>query len=131
MAKSNQALDCPCGTGKKFEQCCGVYLSGQELASNALALMRSRYTAYVMEDQAYLQKTWHASTRPSVQLDQQELCKWLGLTIVAQQQDAQHATVEFIAKYKVNGRAQRLHEKSNFVLEDGAWLYVDGVFPDQ
>jgi SEC-C motif-containing protein len=108
-----------------------VYLSAKDIAPTAQALMRSRYTAYTLNDEAYLQKTWHASTRPALQLDKQEPCKWLGLTIISQHQEGHYATVEFVAKYKVNGRAQQLHEVSNFVQEDGAWFYVDGIFPNK
>jgi SEC-C motif-containing protein len=35
--------------------------------------------------------------------------------------------VEFVAHHKVNGRAGRLHERSRFVREGGAWFYLDGV----
>jgi len=126
-----QDAPCPCGTGKSFVQCCGLYLSGKNSAPNAPALMRSRYTAYTLDDETYLQKTWHASTRPALQQDKQEPCKWIGLTIISQHQEDQHATVEFVAKYKVNGRAQQLQEISNFVQEDGAWFYVDGIFPNK
>jgi len=40
--------------------------------------------------------------------------------------DADHATVEFVARSKLSGRAHRLHEISRFVREDGRWYYVDG-----
>jgi SEC-C motif-containing protein len=53
--------------------------------------------------------------------------KWLGLDVKRhEQQDADHAIVEFVARYKVNGRAQRLHEVSRFVREAGHWYYRDG-----
>jgi len=127
MAKSTP---CPCGSGLVCEQCCGRYISGVEHAPDALALMRSRYSAYVLEQQDYLQKTWHPRSRPVLNLAQQEPCKWLGLQIVRHEQKEATATVEFVARYKVNGRAQRLHEVSKFELEDGQWFYVDGAFPD-
>ena len=92
--------------------------------------MRSRYTAYTLEDQNYLQKTWHPRSRPVLRLDRQEPCKWMGLTIMAFHEDDQTATVEFVARYKVNGKASQLHEISKFEREDGQWLYVDGVFPN-
>lgn len=113
-----------------FEQCCGRYISGAQTASDAASLMRSRYSAYVMEDQAYLQKTWHPRSRPVLNLEQQEPCKWIGLQVIRHEQKDATATVEFVARYKVNGRAQRLHEVSKFELEDGQWLYVDGEFPE-
>jgi SEC-C motif-containing protein len=53
--------------------------------------------------------------------------KWLGLDVKRhEQQDDDHAIVEFVARYKVNGRAQRLHEVSRFVREAGCWYYRDG-----
>ena len=53
--------------------------------------------------------------------------KWLGLTIKrAQAQDADHATVEFVARSRQAGRAHRMHELSRFVREQGQWFYVDG-----
>ena len=130
MAKSKQIQLCPCGSEVNYQQCCERYISGNELAPDARLLMRSRYTAYTLQDQKYLQKTWHPRSRPVLQFDQQEPCKWLGLTIMAFQEGDQKATVEFIARYKVNGKASQLHEISKFECEDGKWLYVDGVFPN-
>jgi len=128
MAKSKPLIDCPCGSGKRYPQCCERYISGREVAPDAQTLMRSRYTAYTLEAQSYIEKTWHPRSRPVLHLDQQEPCKWIGLTVLAHEQQDQKATVEFIAKYKVQGRAHQLHEISKFEYEDGQWLYVDGVF---
>lgn len=90
--------------------------------------MRSRYSAYVLGLEAYLLATWHPSTRPpALELDAAPRPHWLGLAVKAHvQQDATRATVEFVARYKVNGRAFRLHETSRFEKVDGRWLYVDG-----
>ena len=53
--------------------------------------------------------------------------RWLGLDVRRHvQQDADHATVEFVARSKLGGKAERLHETSRFVREDGRWFYVDG-----
>lgn len=94
--------------------------------------MRSRYSAYVLRDEDYLQATWHARGRPERQLLTQDAgVKWIGLEVLKQHQDGDQATVEFVAGYKVDGRAQRLHEVSEFVREDGRWLYLDGSFPDK
>ena len=93
--------------------------------------MRSRYTAFTRLDQAYLLATWHPTTRPAnLDLHTPPLPTWLGLKLIAHTvQDASHATVEFIARSKSNGRAQRLHEVSRFVFEDGRWYYLDGETP--
>lgn len=88
--------------------------------------MRSRYSAYVLQLANYLQATWHVSTRPAEMTFDDEQTKWLGLDLRAHAQHGDDATVEFIARYKINGRAQRLHEISRFVREDGRWYYLDG-----
>lgn len=122
-------IDCPCGSGKPYAACCARHIEGNEPAPTAEALMRSRYTAYTLLKEDYLLATWHPSTRPpSLGLAQEVPTKWLGLEVKRhEQQDADHAIVEFVARYKVNGRAHRLHEVSRFVRETGRWFYVDGV----
>ena len=90
--------------------------------------MRSRYSAYVLQDVPYLLATWHARTRPA-ELSLEPGVKWLGLELrrhVVQSADA--AEVEFVARQRdASGRAHRLHERSRFVREQGRWLYVDGI----
>ena len=93
--------------------------------------MRSRYTAYVIGAYAYLRETWHPSTRP-LQLDPnfQPSPRWLGLEVrrhVSTGPDT--AIVEFIARYRLAGRAERQHEVSRFQREDGRWYSVDGESP--
>lgn len=94
--------------------------------------MRSRYSAFVRADQRYLLATWHPSTRPA-SLDFDRGAKWLGLEVRhVLANDATHAEVEFVARFRLAGRATRLHERSRFVRENGAgdvarWFYLDGV----
>ena len=89
--------------------------------------MRSRYSAYALDQLDYLRATWHASTRPAVLTSNEPGLRWLGLSIKAHaQQDESHATVAFVARSKLGGRAHRLTETSRFVREDGRWFYVDG-----
>jgi SEC-C motif-containing protein len=118
---------CPCGSGRTLAACCGRFHAG-EPAPDAASLMRSRYSAYVLGLEAYLLATWHPATRPAaLELDAVPRPQWLGLTLKAHLPlDATHATVEFVARYKLNGRAFRLHETSRFERVDGRWLYVDG-----
>lgn len=118
---------CLCGRPVPLAKCCGRYLAGDP-APDAESLMRSRYTAYVLRDEAYLLATWHPSTRPaSLALDADAPAKWLGLEVKGHAvRDPDHATVEFVARYKLGGRAHRLHELSRFVREGGLWYYVDG-----
>lgn len=87
--------------------------------------MRSRYTAYVLGLRDYLLDTWHPSTRPAViEVDPPSL-RWLGLEVRrCVDIDADHSTVEFIARSKLGGRAHRLHETSRFERVSDRWLYV-------
>ena len=88
--------------------------------------MRSRYSAFVLGDEAYLLATWHASTRPA-QVETEPGTKWLGLVVRDHRAvDADHAEVEFVARYRLAGRGARLHERSRFVREAGRWYYLDG-----
>jgi len=146
------SLPCPCGKDY-YASCCGRYHSGmtapdaealieplairvgrQQTPANSLVMMRSRYSAYVLKLKAYLLATWHVSTRPVEFELAADKMKWLGLEVKNHRcGPADRSTVEFVARYKVGGRAGRLHEISRFVREDGKWLYVDGEFigPDQ
>jgi SEC-C motif domain protein len=117
---------CPCGRVAAFGACCGRYLGTGVPALDAESLMRSRYTAFVRSDAAHLLATWHASTRPT-SIDFEAGVKWLGLEVKRHTPiDENHAEVEFVARSRVQGRGQRLHERSRFVREGGHWLYVDG-----
>lgn len=124
--------DCPCGRRDArarplaLAQCCGRYLGGAEPAPDAESLMRSRYTAYVLGDETYLLATWLARTRPG-EAKPLPGVKWLGLEVRDHKEvDAMHAEVEFVARYRLAGRAVRLHERSRFEMEAGRWYYVDG-----
>jgi len=123
---------CPCRTApdaQPYAACCGRYHVGELAlrAPDAQALMRSRYSAYVLGLTAYLRDTWHASTRPAFVEPDPPGLKWLGLEVRCHAvQDADHATVEFTARSKLGGRAHRLHETSRFVRENGRWFYLDG-----
>ncbi len=112
---------CPCGSGTPYAGCCAPRLSGQTPAETPEALMRSRYTAYALQDAAYLLATWHARTRPaSLRLGHTE---WLGLTV----RRAVGDTVSFTARFQESGQRHALRERSTFVQEDGRWFYLDGV----
>jgi SEC-C motif-containing protein len=117
---------CPCGRSASCQACCARYIGTGVPAPDAESLMRSRYTAFVRGDAAHLLATWHPGTRPaSIELD--EGVKWLGLEVRRQTAvDDSHAEVEFVARSRLQGRGQRLHERSRFVREGGHWFYVDG-----
>ena len=129
-SKIISATPCPCGSTRSYANCCGAYHAG-EIAPSAEALMRSRYSAYVLSLEAYLLATWHTSTRPpTLDLSDDKDLRWLGLKIKRHETSSpDSACVEFVARHKTGGRAQRLHEISRFLREDGRWYYLDGEFP--
>jgi SEC-C motif domain protein len=124
---------CPCGKLDAKKQmltasnCCLPYLEGKRAAPDAEALMRSRFSAFALENAEYLLSTWHASQRPA-SLELESGVKWLGLhvqnhTVI----DTTHAEVTFVARQRDRtGRAIRMHERSRFLRENGCWYYVDG-----
>ncbi|PWS29935.1 YchJ family protein [Pedobacter paludis] len=120
---------CPCGSGLQYVNCCQPYHLKTKIAPTAEALMRSRYSAFVVANADYLYDTTHFSKRggnsKSAYLSSAKNTKWVKLEIVSSTFDV----VEFKAYY-LNKKFQPevLHEKSNFKLEDGKWYYVDGEF---
>lgn len=134
--KKDKSGPCPCGQ-PSFEKCCGRFITGGAIPATAELLMRSRYSAFALRDEAYLRATWHPDTLPEEELTSETDVKWIGLDIKKHQHasGSDEATVEFVARFKVGGKAHRLHEISNFVrLPDQSgqarWYYVDGRFPD-
>ena len=134
FAPPDPSAACPCGrlsarrVPQAFGDCCGRYIDHFDTAAapDAEHLMRSRYSAFVLQRRNYLQATWHASMRPAT-LDFEPDARWLGLEVRGHRVlDAEHAEVEFVARYRVAGRAVRLHERSRFVREDGRWYYLEG-----
>jgi len=131
-------VECPCGGASpaakpnarapRYAECCGRFIDGHAAPVNAMELMRSRYTAYVLGDTSYLRATWDDATCPP-DLDASGTgTRWLGLQIKRHTPiDADHEEVEFVARYKVDGRAHRLHEASRFRRNaNGRWIYIDG-----
>lgn len=90
--------------------------------------MRSRYAAYAKGRVDYLLASWHPTTRPeALELAEDPPVRWLGLDVKRHVADGEHATVEFVARFRQGGgRAGRLHETSRFAFEAGRWYYVDG-----
>ena len=123
-----RAVACPCGGGA-YPLCCERWHRG-EAAPSAELLMRSRYSAYVLGLDDYLLATWHPQTRPAAHDLQGDEARWLGLDLRSAREQGDVATVEFVARYRVAGRAHRLHETSRFQREDGRWFYLDGTFPE-
>ncbi|RMH90866.1 hypothetical protein EBB59_09600 [Lysobacter pythonis] len=122
-----KAETCPCDRARAYADCCGRLHAGAP-AADAEALMRSRYSAYVLGAEDYLRASWHPSTRPQGPLlEALTRLKWLRLKVLAHRRcDDDHAEVEFVARYLDNGRHRQLRENSRFRREAGRWYYVDG-----
>ncbi len=88
--------------------------------------MRSRYTAFTLGRWDHVRATWWPDRCPT-ELADMPGTQWLGLEVRQHRVlDADHAEVEFVARYRIHGRAVRLHERSRFVRHAGRWWYVDG-----
>ncbi|MFF8914390.1 YchJ family protein [Streptomyces sp. NPDC015032] len=123
---------CPCGLPASYADCCGRLHAGTHAAPTCEALMRSRYAAFVVRDEAYLLRTWHPDTRPPA-VDFDPGMRWVRLEILETTDgSAFHTTgtVTFRAHYTDDGRPGSLHEKSRFVRYEGAWVYAAAVFAD-
>jgi len=120
---------CPCGSSAAFNSCCLPMLEGKTQATSPEQLMRSRYTAFAMEEEKYILETWHARTRPKQLNFADHPVVWLGLSVDPVQHPAATATegvVSFTASYLEEGLLCRLHETSKFLMENGSWFYLKG-----
>ena len=124
---------CPCGSGLALSACCGRWLSGGASplgAPDPLSLMRSRYAAYVLGDDAYVLATWAPETRPrDLFAPGEPRPKWMSLKILGSgtAPDGRTGEVEFLAIARTPQGALRMRERSRFRREpDGRWVYVDG-----
>ncbi len=103
-----------CGSGRPFAHCCDPYLKGiarrvdggNKFAPTAEALMRSRYTAFVIGDIDYLLATHHADYRSNDYTSLQQTIRtiqWTNLIVLGTQKGQRKdksGTVEFVAAYR-------------------------------
>jgi hypothetical protein len=119
---------CPCCSGLGFSDCCQPLLLGVRRAATAEALMRSRYSAFVVGDSGYLRDSWHPEYAPAeIELGD---VRWVGLQILGKSGGGpldSSGTVSFAARYEVGGQRLVLREDSRFLRLAGAWVYVDAV----
>lgn len=122
---------CPCSPSRLYAQCCGPYHQEPGTAPTAEALMRSRYSAYVLDLLDYLRRSWAPETCPPDLQPNPPGLKWLGLEVRHCQDLGPHeAQVCFVARHKWQGRAQRLVECSRFERRAQGWVYVEGQGSD-
>lgn len=128
-------MNCPCNPTKNYNDCCGKAHKNILSVTTAEALMRSRYSAFVLANIAYLQKSHHSSTRPS-KAEKRSIEKWtksvnwIRLEVIATTNGLiadSKGTVEFKAHFMENGMDNVIHENSEFCKENGHWVYL-GAF---
>jgi SEC-C motif domain protein len=121
---------CPCGSGTAYLQCCGLYHSDEKIPVTAEALMRSRFSAYALDNTAYILATWDAKARPEQQNLTDGKLSWQRLEIIDTKKGGindDKGIVEFKAFYLNDGNDYMLHEVSRFAKTNGRWFYIDGV----
>jgi len=120
--------DCPCTSGKLFKECCSPVLSDHSLAATPEMLMRSRYTAFAIEDSAFLLRSWDISTRPR-SINFEKNIVWLQLIIEAAPQPEPNddsGFVVFKASFIQNDTVFEMKEKSFFIRKKCLWFYLNG-----
>jgi SEC-C motif-containing protein len=124
---------CPCGGPRPYAECCGPLHAGTAQASTAEQLMRSRFSAFALKDEAYLLRSWAAETRPK-EVPFDPSLRWERLEILRTVDGGPFHTsgvVEFRAHYVDRGKAGSMHEASAFQRDSsGAWVYVIGEVQD-
>ncbi|KAA5596244.1 YchJ family protein [Blastochloris sulfoviridis] len=121
-------MECPCCSGRPFDQCCGPLLAGEAQAGSPEALMRSRYTAYARGDFDYILATTDPQRR--YDFDHDVARAWMrtstftGLKVLAGSEEGNKGVVEFIASFRRNGGREEKHrERSLFRKQGGRWFY--------
>jgi len=129
----SETQECYCKSGKPFAECCEPYIKGTDRAPTAEALMRSRYTAYVLADIPYLTRTLHPKERDD--FDTAAAAKWArdadwqGLEVVSTEEgtaDDDKGEVEFKVSYKRHGSPCVHHELAEFRKLEDTWYFFDG-----
>ncbi|WP_027961187.1 YchJ family protein [Halomonas halodenitrificans] len=121
---SSASISCPCGSARPLAECCGRYHDGAPAPTPA-ALMRSRYSAFVLKRTDYLLASWHPDTRPA-ELGADDATQWLGLEVLHSGEQGDRGWVEFRATFREGHDYGVLEEASEFRRDDGRWRYLDG-----
>ncbi|GAA3159013.1 YchJ family metal-binding protein [Planomonospora alba] len=129
QTRPGPAAPCPCGLPAPYRDCCGRLHRGEAAAATAESLMRSRFSAFSVGDEAYLLRTWHPATRPS-RAGTDRSVRWVRLEVLETTGGSvfhTEGTVRFRAHYVERGRTGELEENSRFVRHEGAWAYVGAL----
>ncbi len=132
------SFSCYCGSGKNFHLCCEPLICGQAIAQNPQQLMRSRYSAYCHHRNnphcyQYILQTYHSKVRSEHSLADianfAGAVHFVGLNIIDDTSLSAHQ-VHFVASYLVGDKLELLDEISDFELEQGRWMYCNGLLTE-
>ncbi|WP_221029406.1 YchJ family protein [Actomonas aquatica] len=118
---------CPCCSGKTYAECCEPLLKGLRPAATAEEMMRSRYTAHVVHDFPYLHRTYaETAGTPYTEEEYGNHIKWTKLEVHSHEPDVRPGIshVDFSAHFEERGQTGVMHEKSEFKLTDGHWIFT-------
>jgi len=93
--------------------------------------MRSRFTAYVIEDYPYILQTYTSEQRAKLTVsqlaDSAQDTQWLSLQVIAHHPQSNTAQVEFKGYYQIGQQYYVIHELSYFVFVENKWFYTTGL----
>lgn len=128
-------MQCPCNKTRKYNDCCEKAHKNILSVTTAEQLMHSRYSAFVLANIDYLQKSHHSSTRPSKR-EKRDIEKWtksvswIKLEVLNTTKGKEFdiaGTVEFKAFFMENGNIDVIQENSDFCKENSHWVYWKAV----
>jgi peptide deformylase len=131
---SHEPTECPCGSGKEYDDCCKLFHKGAQ-PENALALMKSRYSAYARNLPDYIVNTTHPASpeytdnafswKREISLFAQNHT-FHKLVIHDFKEKGSFATVTFTAFNSAGDEDYTYSETSYFEKCQGRWLYRNG-----
>lgn len=126
-------MECPCGSTKSYDDCCGPFIDGRRLPKTAEELMRSRYSAFALKKVDYIKNTHDPLTAPGFDFEQNKMwahqVEFIRLDVLKHLPQGQQATVEFRAYYRDNDQVHCHHELSSFRFDGTRWFYSSGKYP--
>ena len=120
-------MTCPCGSGKDYSECCGLYIEGKTPPPTPESLMRSRYTAYAKNNLDYIEQTMRGAALEQFKQKGGEGVEWIKLEVLCSEEEGDEGTVQFIATFRHQGEERLLHEISSFKKVNGRWYYTKGI----
>lgn len=143
-------MNCFCGQSVSYHQCCQPLHAGQRAAQTAEQLMRSRFSAYVLQLVGYIANTYFPQQQSAQALAEirefAESARFISLQVMScgdrpavsaaqfpplpknsTTTSAECSYVHFKVQFFIADKLHLLEEHSRFLRIDGLWFYIDGV----